>query len=89
MDDSSWFCTSAGKGKTIDASIHTGYVTAIRRAQRFIYIENQYFLGRLAYSLASSEFFMARQQQSRPWSTIQNVKSPCSMPYMAVMGLAC
>ena len=39
-------CTPAGKGKTIDASIHSGYVTAIRRAQRFIYIENQYFLGR-------------------------------------------
>jgi hypothetical protein len=32
-------------GKVIDASIHAAYVTAIRRAQRFIYIENQYFLG--------------------------------------------
>ncbi len=29
----------------IDAGIHSAYVTAIRRAQRFIYIENQYFLG--------------------------------------------
>ncbi|KAK9907703.1 hypothetical protein WJX75_008493 [Coccomyxa subellipsoidea] len=35
----------SGKGKVIDASIHSAYVTAIRRAQRFIYIENQYFLG--------------------------------------------
>ncbi len=32
-------------GKVIDAGIHSAYVTAIRRAQRFIYIENQYFLG--------------------------------------------
>lgn len=29
----------------IDAGIHSAYVTAIRRAQRFIYVENQYFLG--------------------------------------------
>lgn len=36
---------SACAGKVIDASIHSAYVTAIRRAQRFIYIENQYFLG--------------------------------------------
>ncbi|CAL8469780.1 g9322 [Coccomyxa elongata] len=35
----------SGKGKVIDAGIHSAYVTAIRRAQRFIYIENQYFLG--------------------------------------------
>ncbi|CAK0785144.1 hypothetical protein CVIRNUC_008350 [Coccomyxa viridis] len=35
----------SGKGKTIDKSIHSAYVTAIRRAQHFIYIENQYFLG--------------------------------------------
>jgi phospholipase D1/2 len=26
-------------------SVHTAYVTAIRAAQHFIYIENQYFLG--------------------------------------------
>ena len=26
-------------------SIHTAYVKAIRAAQKFIYIENQYFLG--------------------------------------------
>ena len=31
--------------QTIDKSIHSAYVTAIRRAQHFIYIENQYFLG--------------------------------------------
>jgi phospholipase D1/2 len=29
----------------IDMSIHTAYVKAIRAAQKFIYIENQYFLG--------------------------------------------
>jgi phospholipase D1/2 len=26
-------------------SIHTAYVNAIRAAQHFIYIENQYFIG--------------------------------------------
>ena len=31
--------------QTIDKSIHSAYVTAIRRAQHFIYIENQYFMG--------------------------------------------
>jgi len=29
----------------IDMSVHTAYVNAIRGAQHFIYIENQYFLG--------------------------------------------
>jgi phospholipase D1/2 len=29
----------------IDMSIHTAYVKAIRSAQHFIYIENQYFIG--------------------------------------------
>ncbi|CAL9196671.1 unnamed protein product [Musa hybrid cultivar] len=33
------------KNLVIDKSIHTAYVKAIRSAQRFIYIENQYFLG--------------------------------------------
>ncbi|KAJ1290643.1 hypothetical protein BS78_02G260500 [Paspalum vaginatum] len=33
------------KNLTIDKSIHTAYVQAIRSAQHFIYIENQYFLG--------------------------------------------
>ncbi|KAL0373168.1 UNVERIFIED_CONTAM: Phospholipase D beta 1 [Sesamum calycinum] len=34
-----------GKNILIDMSIHTAYVKAIRSAQHFIYIENQYFLG--------------------------------------------
>ncbi|XP_078447982.1 phospholipase D gamma 1-like [Wolffia australiana] len=34
-----------GKNVLIDMSIHTAYVTAIRAAQHFIYIENQYFIG--------------------------------------------
>uniref|UniRef100_A0A0D3H6Y4 Phospholipase D n=1 Tax=Oryza barthii TaxID=65489 RepID=A0A0D3H6Y4_9ORYZ len=34
-----------GKDVTIDRSIQAGYVEAIRRARRFIYVENQYFLG--------------------------------------------
>lgn len=34
-----------GKNVLIDMSIHTAYVKAIRAAQKFIYIENQYFLG--------------------------------------------
>ncbi|XP_057516724.1 phospholipase D gamma 1-like [Amaranthus tricolor] len=43
-DGTRWnlFC---GKNVLIDMSIHTAYVHAIRSAQRFIYIENQYFLG--------------------------------------------
>ncbi|GKC19107.1 phospholipase D beta 1-like protein [Tanacetum coccineum] len=34
-----------GKNVLIEKSIHTAYVEAIRAAQHFIYIENQYFLG--------------------------------------------
>ncbi|XP_057980447.1 phospholipase D gamma 1-like [Malania oleifera] len=34
-----------GKNILIDMSIHTAYVKAIRAAQHFIYIENQYFIG--------------------------------------------
>ncbi|KAJ9687499.1 hypothetical protein PVL29_016113 [Vitis rotundifolia] len=34
-----------GKNLKIDRSIHAAYVKAIRSAQHFIYIENQYFLG--------------------------------------------
>ncbi|CAN0904027.1 Phospholipase D beta 1 [Linum grandiflorum] len=34
-----------GKNILIDMSIHAAYVNAIRSAQHFIYIENQYFLG--------------------------------------------
>ena len=33
------------KGRLTDNSIHRGYVHHIRRAKRYIYIENQYFLG--------------------------------------------
>ncbi|KAJ4832239.1 Phospholipase D beta 1 [Turnera subulata] len=36
---------ACGKNVLIDMSIHTAYVKAIRSAQKFIYIENQYFLG--------------------------------------------
>lgn len=34
-----------GKSVAIDISIHMAYIKAIRSAQHFIYIENQYFLG--------------------------------------------
>ncbi|KAI6706737.1 hypothetical protein NL676_009699 [Syzygium grande] len=34
-----------GKNVLIDMSMHTAYVEAIRSAQHFIYIENQYFIG--------------------------------------------
>nr|XP_043625785.1 phospholipase D beta 1-like [Erigeron canadensis] len=33
------------KNMLIDMSIHSAYVTVIRAAQHFIYIENQYFIG--------------------------------------------
>ncbi|XP_021294526.1 phospholipase D alpha 4 isoform X1 [Herrania umbratica] len=33
------------KNLTVEQSIHEAYVEAIRRAERFIYIENQYFVG--------------------------------------------
>ncbi|KAJ4789028.1 Phospholipase D [Rhynchospora pubera] len=36
---------ACGRNVLIDMSIHTAYVNAIRAAQHFIYIENQYFLG--------------------------------------------
>ncbi|KAI4298971.1 hypothetical protein L6164_032474 [Bauhinia variegata] len=36
---------SCAKNLKIDQSIHAAYVKAIRSAQHFIYIENQYFLG--------------------------------------------
>lgn len=35
----------SGKDSVIDRSIQDAYIHAIRRAKRFIYIENQYFLG--------------------------------------------
>eukprot|EP00567_Pseudictyota_dubia_P003202 CAMPEP_0197456016 /NCGR_PEP_ID=MMETSP1175-20131217/42291_1 /TAXON_ID=1003142 /ORGANISM="Triceratium dubium, Strain CCMP147" /LENGTH=70 /DNA_ID=CAMNT_0042990023 /DNA_START=31 /DNA_END=239 /DNA_ORIENTATION=- len=33
------------KGRTFDDSIQRAYIHHIRRAKRFIYLENQYFLG--------------------------------------------
>ncbi|KAK4795002.1 hypothetical protein SAY86_012996 [Trapa natans] len=39
----------SGKNLKIDKSIHTAYVKAIRSAQHFIYIENQYFVGSSYY----------------------------------------
>lgn len=38
-----------GKNLKVDRSIHTAYVKAIRSAQHFIYIENQYFIGSSYY----------------------------------------
>ncbi|KAB2628385.1 phospholipase D delta-like [Pyrus ussuriensis x Pyrus communis] len=38
-----------GKNLKIDKSIHVAYIKAIRSAQRFIYIENQYFVGSSFY----------------------------------------
>lgn len=35
----------SGKDKIIDRGIQDAYIHAIRRARKFIYIENQYFLG--------------------------------------------
>ncbi|XP_065868440.1 phospholipase D alpha 4 [Euphorbia lathyris] len=37
--------TQLGKNMRVETSIHQAYVEAIRRAERFIYIENQYFIG--------------------------------------------
>jgi phosphatidylserine/phosphatidylglycerophosphate/cardiolipin synthase-like enzyme len=31
--------------QSIDASIHTAYIELIRNAKRYLYVENQYFLG--------------------------------------------
>lgn len=42
IDDQSLICA---KDVVIDKSIQTAYIQAIRSAQHFIYIENQYFLG--------------------------------------------
>jgi phospholipase D1/2 len=37
--------TKMFRNLTVEQSIHEAYVEAIRRAERFIYIENQYFIG--------------------------------------------
>ncbi|KAH9624277.1 hypothetical protein KSS87_013023 [Heliosperma pusillum] len=46
-DSESWHVQNlvCGKNVLIDMSIHAAYVHAIRSAQHYIYIENQYFLG--------------------------------------------
>uniref|UniRef100_A0A803MQ27 Phospholipase D n=1 Tax=Chenopodium quinoa TaxID=63459 RepID=A0A803MQ27_CHEQI len=46
-DPESWHVQNlvCGKNVLIDMSIHTAYVKAIRAAQHYIYIENQYFIG--------------------------------------------
>ena len=36
---------TCAKNVVIDKSIQIGYIQAIRSAQHFIYIENQYFIG--------------------------------------------
>jgi phospholipase D1/2 len=36
---------TSGKDVTVDRSVQAGYVEAVRRARRFVYVENQYFLG--------------------------------------------
>ncbi|MBA0619834.1 hypothetical protein Godav_005633 [Gossypium davidsonii] len=38
-----------GKNLKVDMSVHTAYIKAIRSAQHFIYIENQYFIGSSYY----------------------------------------
>ncbi|KAH9602147.1 hypothetical protein KSS87_007621 [Heliosperma pusillum] len=44
-EEAARFGLVSGKDNIIDRSIQDGYINAIRRAKRFIYIENQYFLG--------------------------------------------
>lgn len=61
-----------GKSVAIDISIHMAYIKAIRSAQHFIYIENQYFLGssynwpdyKTAGNLCTSPFFISNLQLS-------------------------
>jgi phospholipase D1/2 len=38
-------CFTAQHSQSIDASIHTAYIELIRGAKRYLYLENQYFLG--------------------------------------------
>lgn len=40
-----WQHLVSAKNLVVDKSIQTAYIQAIRSAQHFIYIENQYFLG--------------------------------------------
>ncbi|VFR00183.1 unnamed protein product [Cuscuta campestris] len=43
IDDSS--TNTLPRNMQVERSIHEGYVEAIRKAERFVYIENQYFIG--------------------------------------------
>ena len=43
MENETSFTTK--KGRSVDNSIARAYTAAIRRAERFIYVENQYFMG--------------------------------------------
>ena len=40
----------------IDSSIAQAYIQMIRNAENFIYIENQYFLGKKIYSQSNLDF---------------------------------
>ena len=44
-DDDNMMSTQVKKSRVIEESINRAYVKLIRTAERFIYIENQYFLG--------------------------------------------
>lgn len=50
------------KGRLVDRSILLAYIHQIRRAERFVFIENQYFLG--------SSFMWAAQRESRCSHTV-------------------
>jgi len=52
------------RGNEVDDSIHRAYIQQIRRADRFIYIENQYFLGS-AYSWTKERNTKARHTVPR------------------------
>ncbi len=45
FDQTKTHLMNSKKGRIVDASIAQAYVQQIRNADRFIYIENQYFLG--------------------------------------------
>jgi hypothetical protein len=40
-----WRAPPAVGLQTIDASIHRAYISLVRNAKRYLYLENQYFLG--------------------------------------------
>lgn len=53
---------SLPKKLSIERSVHEGYVEVIRRAERFIYIENQYFIG--------GSYLWDRDRSSGCWNMI-------------------